>query len=134
MIYLDSSALLKLLVDEADSEALVGFLTEHAELRPVTSELALVEVPRVLRRLAPPALGEARALLTQLDIVPLHQRVLQVAADLEDPLLRTLDALHLASALDLAGALRLFVAYDHRLNAAARSAGLEVQHPGAESG
>lgn len=131
MIYLDSSALLKLLVEEAESATLVDFLAGHADLRAVTSELAQVEVPRALRRLAPSALGEARTLLTQLDTVPLGQRILQVAAELEDPLLRTLDALHLASALDLGGALRVFVSYDYRLNAAARAAGLEVEHPGA---
>ena len=132
MIYLDSSALLKLLVEEAESAALAEFLTAHADLRPITSELAQVEVSRALRRLAPEAIGDARVLLAQLDSIPLDSSVLQVAADLEPPLLRTLDALHLASALGLGDALSVFIAYDHRLNAAARSAGLEVRHPGVE--
>ena len=132
MIYLDSSALLKLLVDEAESAALAEFLAGHSDVRPVTSELAQVEVARALRRLAPEALGDARLLLAQLDTIPLDANVLQLAADLEPPLLRTLDALHLASAIGLEDALSTFIAYDHRLIAAARSAGLKVRHPGAD--
>ena len=68
-----------------------------------------------------------------LDLIPLDRAVQDVACDIGDPLLCTLDALHVASALLLGDALTAFVAYDHRLVDAARSAGLAVTAPGPPS-
>ncbi|MDP9398382.1 MAG: PIN domain-containing protein [Actinomycetota bacterium] len=65
-----------------------------------------------------------------LDLVPLNRAVQDLASDLADPLLRTLDALHLASAVLLSEELTAFVAYDHRLSRAAQAAGLVVAAPG----
>ncbi len=130
MIYLDSSALLKLLFEEPESNALQDWLTAHAALPKVSSELAKVEVVRATRRLNPDTLPVARILLGQIDLVPLTGGVVEQAAHLGEVSLRTLDALHLASALSLGTDLSAFVAYDHRLSAAASHAGLEPLRPG----
>ncbi|MGH9062690.1 MAG: type II toxin-antitoxin system VapC family toxin, partial [Acidimicrobiales bacterium] len=82
------------------------------------------------RRVGGQAPMEARAVVADLDLVPLDRPVQDLACDLADPLLRTLDALHLASAELLGEALTAFIAYDHRLVAAAQAAGLPVASPG----
>ena len=133
-MYLDSSALLKLLVEEAESAALAAFVAGEAGMRAVSSELAVVEVVRAVRRVAPAAVADARSLVAQLDLVPLSGDVVAQATEVGGPLLRTLDALHLASALAVREALSFFVAYDHRLVDAARTAGFDVRHPGASVG
>ncbi len=130
MIYLDSSALMKLVRREAETEALREWLNVHSEQPVVSSELGRVEVLRAARRAGDPVLAEARALVGDLDLIPLNRAVQDVASDLGDPLLRTLDALHLASALLLGDALTAFIAYDHRLTDGARAAGIVVAAPG----
>ncbi len=130
MIYLDSSALLKLVFQERESDALEDWLTARAGAPKVSSELAKVEVLRACRRIDVAALPDARTLLGRLDLVPLAGAVVQQASALEDPGLRSLDALHLASALSLGAALAVFVAYDHRLIEAATTSGLETHQPG----
>lgn len=136
MIYLDSSALLKLLVEEAESEPFRGWLTARALSdagrgeEVVSSELARVEVIRAMRRLAPDGVSEARVLVGQLHLIPLSGEIVARAAEVGDPLLRSLDALHLSSGLSIAGDLTAFVAYDLRLVDAARNARLDVVHPG----
>lgn len=126
MIYLDSSALLKLLVEEPESEALERWLQDHAGTPLVTSGLARVEVVRAVRRHDDGLVPAAHALADQLDTVPVSPSVLQRAADLPGGL-RSLDAVHVASALVLGTP--TVVAYDHRLLAAARDAGLLTQAP-----
>lgn len=130
MIYLDSSAVLKLVRAEDETSALQAFLGEHHGRPAVSSELARVEVLRAARRISPAAVAEARALLADLDLVPLDRAVQDLAGDLGDPALRSLDALHLASSLLLGDALTFFVTYDVRLASAARSEGLPVVAPG----
>lgn len=130
MIYLDSSALLKLLFQEPESDSLEQWLTQRATTPLLSSELARVEVLRASRRIDPEALPGARTLLAGLDLIPLTGAVADQAAYVGDTLLRSLDALHLASALSIGGSLSAFVAYDHRLFAAAESAGLEPFRPG----
>lgn len=131
MIYLDSSALLKLVFEERESEPLERWLRGHGGEPYLTSQLARVEVLRACRRTDLDSVPAARALLSELDLVPLDEGVLAAASEVADPLLRSLDALHLASAMALGPALEAFVAYDHRLSAAARTAGLDVVRPGA---
>lgn len=130
MIYLDSSAVMKLVRQEVETAALIDWLGMRPEHAVVTSELGRVEVLRAARRVGGPAVAEARAVVADLDLVPLDRTVQDMACELGDPLLRTLDALHLASALALAGELTAFVAYDDRLTNAARNAGLVVATPG----
>jgi predicted nucleic acid-binding protein len=131
VIYLDSSALLKLLHEEPESAALASWLTGRAGTPLLSSELANVEVIRACRRIDPDALPEARALLAELDLVPLTGVVIAEAADVGETTLRSLDAIHLASALSIRSDLSAFVAYDHRLSDAASAAGLQPLAPGA---
>lgn len=130
MIYLDSSALMKLVRQEEESAALGEWLAGHTEEPVVSSELGRVEVLRAARRVGNLVVAEARAVVDELDLVPLDRAVQDVACDIGDPLLRSLDALHLASALLLGTELTTFVSYDHRLTDAARAAGLVVATPG----
>jgi predicted nucleic acid-binding protein len=130
VIYLDSSALLKLVRAEAETATLRDWLDQRPEQPLVTSELGRVEVLRAARRVGDRVLAEARVVVGDLDLVPLDRAVQDLASDLRDPLLRTLDALHLASALLLREHLTTFVAYEHRLTGAARTVGLVVATPG----
>ncbi|WP_226353661.1 type II toxin-antitoxin system VapC family toxin [Pseudonocardia sp. ICBG601] len=129
MIYLDSSALMKLIREEAETAALSAWLAPQTEIPIVTSELGRVEVLRAARRAGPEVLTEARAVIGDLDLVPLDRGVQDLACDVGSASLRTLDALHLASAVLLRDELSAFVAYDHRLVDAARVAGLPITTP-----
>lgn len=129
MIYLDSSALLKLLFTEMESDALTAWLTDRSDSSLVSSELATVEVLRATRRLDDRLVPAARALLAGLDLVPLSRGLVDAAADIAPPLLRSLDALHLASMSAVGRDLDAVVAYDARLIVAAESVGLLVVTP-----
>lgn len=129
MIYLDSSALLKLLFEESESAALAQWISERSSTPMVSSELARVEVVRAARRLDAKVVPAARALMSQLDLIPLNTGLLDEAADVGELLLRTLDAIHLASALSVRDDLTAFVAYGNRLIAAAETAGIESIRP-----
>ena len=131
MIYLDSSALLKLLHDETESDELAAWLAARAGTPVVSSELAKVEVIRACRRINPATLTQATTLLASLDLIPLSGTVIDEAANIGATTLRSLDALHLASALAIQAQLTAFIAYDHRLAGAASIAGLELLTPGA---
>ena len=125
LLYLDSSAIVKLVLVEAESEPLRKTLARYP-LR-VSSGLAAVEVRRAVRRVSalPAALKLAEDVLAGIDLLRIDDPILATAGSLEPPLLRSLDhALSVAD--DLAG----FVAYDPRLAAAARDAGLKVLAPG----
>lgn len=130
MIYLDSSALLKLIRVGDESGALGEWLSARPDEPGATSELGRVEVIRAARRIGERVSTEARAVIGDVDLVPLNRAVQDLACDIADPGLRTLDALHLASAVLLGGELTAFVTYDHRLASAARTAGLVVTVPG----
>jgi uncharacterized protein len=130
VIYLDTSAVLKLIVQEDESDALEAWLGERGNVPRATSALTRVELVRACRRLDPDLVPAATGLLRGLDTVPLRDRVLDTAAALPDRDLRSLDALHLASALTLGDALDVLVAYDHRLLDAAARAGVPTGAPG----
>jgi uncharacterized protein len=117
-------------LDEPESAALELWLSGRTDQGFTSSELAMVEVLRAFRRHDNHALPAAHAMLGELLLIPLSRRVVEQAANLDDPLLRSLDALHLASALSVATELTAFVTYDHRLAAAAVRAGLETIQPG----
>lgn len=129
MIYLDSSAVLKLIFDEAESDVLQTWLTERARVPWVSSELAKIEVVRATRRYSPGSVPTARAVVAQMNLVPIDSRATDLASEVGDPMLRTLDAVHLASALLVRDHLTAFVAYDLRLVAAAEAHGLTVDAP-----
>ena len=122
--FLDSSALVKLVRPEPETEALRGYLATPR--RPMLiSELAVTEVTRAARRVG---LDPAPA-LAECDVVLLHSEHLERAAELEPPTLRTLDAIHLATALSLGDDVDVFVVYDERLAAAATAHGLDTVSP-----
>ena len=130
MIYLDSSALLKLLFEEPESPALEQWLSARTGTPVVSSELAKVEVIRACRRVNPDAMPQARALLTELDLIPLSRGVVDEAAQVGESNLRSLAAIQLASALSIHTDLSAFIAYDHRLADAASTVGLDCVGPG----
>jgi len=128
VLYLDSSAIVKLVVPEPETRALVQTLRSDPET--VSSVLARVEVLRaVLRSGARRAVADrAESILLRMALVRLEEGVVTTASKL--PLeLRTLDAIHLATALSLAPQLSGLITYDARLASAARAAGLTVQLP-----
>lgn len=130
-VYLDSSALVKLVAREAETTALRRYLSRRADSPRVTSSLARVEVVRAVSAAGAQAVTRALELLDRLYEVPLERSLLDRAADLRAPLaLRSLDAVHLASALVLGRTLSAVVTYDARMTAAAVSLGLEVAAPG----
>jgi predicted nucleic acid-binding protein len=135
IVYADSSALVKLVIRESESGPLRTYLAD-AEL--VTSELALTEIPRAIRRAvahdpsmpAESLLDCAAAVLDSVALRPLSRDLLAGAGALAEPSLRALDAIHVASAAGLSP-VEAFVTYDERQAAAARLAGLRTMSPGA---
>lgn len=130
MIYLDSSALLKLVFLEPETTELRQWVLDRAGLTLTSSELAKVEVQRGCLRVDVGLLPAARQLLSGISLIPLSGDVINQAGTLGDPNLRSLDALHLASALSVASELTAFVSYDRRLAAAAAAASLQTVVPG----
>jgi len=126
--YLDTSALVKLVVAEPESAALRAWAVERTSPL-VTSDLARTELLRAVRRAAPDRLRLAREVLDALVLVTLAASDYEQAARLDPIELRTLDALHLAAALRLGDDLEGIVAYDARLGRAAGGLGLAVVAP-----
>ena len=129
MIYIDTSALVKLLFDEPESPALTDWLTLKTAIPKVSSDLATIELLRTCQRIDDSLVEDARRLLNGVDLVPIDHVIVEQAAILAPRELRSLDAIHLASALSLNEDLTEFVAYDLRLCAAAAKAGLRVASP-----
>jgi predicted nucleic acid-binding protein len=129
VIYLDTSALVKLVFDEDESEALVGWLEARDELPKVSSELSVIELVRTCRRCDADAIAQARELLAGLDLLPVAGDIVEAASLVGPVSLRSLDAVHLASAISIKEGLTSFVAYDARLTTAAIEAGLDVVSP-----
>jgi predicted nucleic acid-binding protein len=134
VIYLDSAAVVKLVRLEAETTDLVNWLNARPSAPVVSSALVEVEVPRALRRSAPQALVGVPAALARLYRVEIDGTVRATAAAYHEPTLRSLDAIHLATAQVLAGeaggTFEAFVTYDQRLLAAAIAVGLPTQSPG----
>ena len=136
VFYADASALVKLVREEAESRSLRTYLA-GADL--VSSELVLTEIPRAVRRAVgkDPALplelllGRTGELVDVLALRPLDRALLAGAGALAEPALRALDAIHVASAVDLDPIVEAFVTYDERQAAVARLAGLRTIAPGA---
>jgi uncharacterized protein len=132
--YLDASAVTKLIAREPESAELLASLAGRGL---VSSELVVAEVPRALRRIAADgrlrdlgaALEQLEALLGGLALVPISREVLTLAGGFASPVLRALDAIHVASSL-LLDDLGLFVSYDARQLRAAAEAGLAIASPG----
>jgi hypothetical protein len=142
VIYFDTCALVKLIRTDGKSAALGAFIDAQPGTRWFASELARAELARALRRvnhddagtLIDPGqlqaeLDYADRLCENLDLVPVSSRVLADAAALRQPFLRTLDAIHLATAAAAGPGLTALVTYDKRLAGAAAESGLPVAAP-----
>lgn len=129
MIYLDTSAAAKLVQPEAESAALSVFLTQRIALPLVSSALVYPELLRAVSRHRPELAGRALALLTRMMTVRLTDAIVISAATIGSPQLRTLDALHLATAAAIEPELDSFITYDRRLADAATALGLPVDAP-----
>lgn len=127
MLYLDSSAIVKLVVAEAASPALRRHLLGRVEL--VSSALCRTEVGRAVAPFGAAATDRAGEVLRRVELVRVGDRVLRLAATLEPPELRSLDAIHLATAKLLGQSVREVVTYDARMAAAARALGWRVAAP-----
>jgi len=125
--YLDSSALVKLVIAEPESASLRRHLGRRRPL--VSSALARTEVLRALLDEGPEATGRAHALFGRIDLLRINDRVLDSAGTLRPSHLRSLDAIHLASALQLGTDLGTFVSYDQRMLDAARHLGIKIASP-----
>lgn len=129
MIYFDTSALVKLVFEETESAALVEWLSEREDVPKVSSDLSTVELLRTCRRVDDAAVEGANLLLGGIDLLPMDRAIVEKAASLVPTELRSLDAIHLASALSVKANLTALVAYDVRLCSAAAQAGIEVVSP-----
>lgn len=124
--YVDASALVKLVVPEAESPQMLRWYVE-AE-RVITSRVAVIETRRAAARHRHDP-DRLRSLVAMVEVFELDPRVADRAASVGPTLLRALDAIHLATALELGESLGAFVTYDDRLAEAARAVGLPVVRP-----
>jgi predicted nucleic acid-binding protein len=127
-VYLDSSAFIKLVVEEAESAAVRTFLASR-DARRVSSALLRTEALRAVRHLGPDALATVREGLRRVDLIGIDDRILDGAGTLEPQVLRTLDAIHLATAMAVGDDLESIVTYDERMVDAARLLGLSTATP-----
>ena len=127
-IYLDSSAFIKIVVEEPESGALRVFLAgEHG--RYVSSALTRTEAMRAVRFLDPEALAGVREALRRIDLVSIDDRILDAAGLLEAGVLRSLDVIHVATALALGDDLSVVVTYDERMIRASSLLGIPTTTP-----
>ncbi|HXL93805.1 MAG TPA: type II toxin-antitoxin system VapC family toxin [Streptosporangiaceae bacterium] len=129
MIYLDSSALVKLALSEPESGPLAQWLAERADQPLVSSILHRSEVPRAVWIAEPGALPRSYRVIRRIARVSLTQEVLDISATVPPKTLSFVHAIHLASALALKRDLVAFVAYDEHLLNAAKEAGLPIASP-----
>lgn len=129
LVYLDSSAIVKLVVMEPETPALLSFLARHPER--TSSALARVEVSRALRRARVSAAQRRRAddVLARIGLIRIDDAILDRAADLQPADLRSLDAIHIAAALSIQDELAEVISYDDRFTAAAMKLRLKVIAP-----
>jgi predicted nucleic acid-binding protein len=125
--YLDASAIVKLAIEEPQSAALRRYLRRRYPR--ATSALARTEVARVLLPHGPAAVRRGQAVLSDIELMRVNDRVLSSAGGLLPSELRTLDAIHLATAQQLGGQLARVVTYDDRMASAARAMGWTVAAP-----
>lgn len=133
MIYLDTSALVKLIRSEPESDQLGDWLDDHTEIPWITSSLTEIELPRAIRSAAPEGLPAVPSVLARLDRFEIDPVIRATAAAYTKPSLRSLDAIHVATAQVAASAapLTALITYDSRLGDAAEALGMTVVAPGA---
>jgi len=129
LYYIDTSAALKLLAEESHSRSFAAFYDRSAGASWVSSTLLRIEVIRSVTRGMPLALPDARDLLLAFDYVSIDDEIVDTAMNEPDRMLRSRDAIHLATARVLGPDLDGLTTYDERLATAARDAGFPVVDP-----
>jgi len=129
LYYADTSAVIKLLVEETDSKAFAAFYDAHGGAEWVSSALLRIELTRAVARAMPALLPDARELLLAFSCIAIDDDIVEGAINEPDRGLRSLDAIHLATARILAPELDALVTYDDRLLRAATDAGLVTVSP-----
>jgi predicted nucleic acid-binding protein len=129
LYYADTSAVIKLLVEETHSKAFAAFYDAQADAEWVSSALLRIEVTRAVARVMPALLPDARDLLLAFSSIAMDDDIVEAAMNEPDRSLRSLDAIHLATARILGPELDAFVTYDGRLAKAAEDAGLVTLAP-----
>jgi predicted nucleic acid-binding protein len=129
LYYADTSAVIKLLAEETHSKAFAAFYDSHADAEWVSSALLRIEVTRAVARVAPALLPDARDLLSAFSYIAIDDEIVEAAMDEPDRALRSLDAIHLATARIVGPDLDGLATYDIRLTTAASGAGLVVVSP-----
>ena len=128
VLYLDSSAFVKTVVEERESEPLLAYLAGERG-RFVSSALIRTEAMRAARFQDPEALARVRDALRRIDLISIDERILDVAGRLDPTVLRSLDAIHVATALALGDDLDVVVTYDTRMIKAASLLGIATATP-----
>ena len=129
LYYADTSTVIKLLVEESHSKAFAAFYDAHADAEWVSSALLRIELTRAVTRALPVLLPDARDLLLAFSFVAIDDDIVEAAVNEPDRGLRSLDAIHLATARVLGEELDALVSYDDRLLKAATDAGLATTSP-----
>lgn len=128
MIYLDTSAALKLVMPEPETEALEHWIAERTGIPRVSSRLLRIEMSRAVTRNAPHRMSRANVILSAVALLSIDDAV-PTAEVIGDRSLRSLDAIHLATAQAMRTDLTAFVCYDDRLCTSAQALGLPVETP-----
>jgi len=129
LYYAGTSAVIKLLAEESHSKAFAAFYDSHADAEWVSSALLRIEITRAVARVMPALLPDARDLLTAFSYIAIDDDIVEAAMNEPDRSLRSLDAIHLATARILGPDLDALVTYHSRLAAAAGDAGLVIVTP-----
>ena len=129
LYYADTSAVIKLLVDESHSKAFAAFYDAHADAEWISSDLLRIEVARTVARVRPTLMPDARELLLAFSYIAIDGEIVEGAMNEPDRSLRSLDAIHLATARILGEELDALVSYDDRLLGAATEAGMVTISP-----
>jgi uncharacterized protein len=129
LYYADTSAVIKLLAEESHSRAFAAFYDGNTDAEWVSSALLRIELTRAVTRAMPALLPGARDLLSAFSYIAIDDEVVEGAMNEPDRGLRSLDAIHLATARILGGDLSAIVSYDDRLLKAAADAGLGTESP-----
>lgn len=127
LVYADSTALVKLVVEERESDAARVYLS--GDVTVVVSRVGLIEASRAVRRSDTEAPAPWDELVANISVRELDAGIADRAASLEPAVLRTLDAIHLATAVEMRSEIDAFLTYDARLADAARAQRLPVVSP-----
>jgi len=129
LIYLDTSAFIKLVKHEAESTAMSEYLRKSTEQVLASSQLLAVEARRSTLRGAPKQLPRVDLMLDRVVQIAISGAVIEAASQLPDPMLRSLDAIHLATVLLIREDIDVLLSYDERLVAAAAAHGIQTASP-----